>query len=815
MTNSNFRVALLAASSLLAVAMPGHAFAAEAAGAATAATATDAGDQSTSANQAGQANDRQSLTSSDIIVIGSQAAQVAPITASLTTTQPQAAVSRAYIENSVAASADFNQLIAITPGVSITGTGNGVGFSESKAVIRGFQDGEYNVTYDSIPFADTNNPTHHSTAFFPSNAIETVVVDRGPGNASQLGQATFGGNVNMYSRAVKDEMGGQVEGILGNWNTFIGRAEFQSGKIAKLNDAQLVLTGQFLRSDGALTFSPVNSKNVFAKLVVPIGSSTLTIMSTYNRNFYYQSDSAKGAVCGRAVDASGAALTQLTGENCTATSDIGIYGKNFGLTANPKLPSYYLYNRTDKTTDFSYIRLQSTLAQGLSMDNRVYMYAYTNNTFSGNTGTVVTGFNTSKTPITTITAPGDVLGYDKGNKYRTIGYIGQINYEFSMGKVRVGGWYEHASTDRRRLDLDMTTGGISYNEKFNNGTASTSTLPSIALANVNYLQHSGWNQYQLFAEFEFRPVETLSITPGVKYVHFTRSIDALVNQDSLRSPIKSEGTWTKTLPFATINWAVTPSFATYAQYAQGMYVPDLSSFYTPFVSASDQATQASSLAKLAPQTTTNYQIGGVWHGQKVSIDADAYLIDVNNKIASDPTIGTVGGAPSGTLVNIGRVRYKGVEGQVSYMPITGLTLFVNGSYNEAKNRANNAQISKTPFYTAALGAFYSRDGFRVSFTQKFTGASYASEYSGLVGERLYRIAAYSMGDFAISQDIGRNFRIGMTVNNVFNSRAISSISTSSTGATKNAAGLQTGYGTSDEFSFLPPRSALVSVRVKF
>ena len=53
---------------------------------------------------------------------------------------------------------------------------------ETKAVIRGFQDGEYNVTYDSIPFADTNNPTHHSTAFFPSNTIETVVVDRGPGN---------------------------------------------------------------------------------------------------------------------------------------------------------------------------------------------------------------------------------------------------------------------------------------------------------------------------------------------------------------------------------------------------------------------------------------------------------------------------------------------------------------------------------------------------------------------------------------------------------------------------------------------------------
>uniref|UniRef100_UPI0038F6B6A4 TonB-dependent receptor plug domain-containing protein n=1 Tax=Streptomyces galilaeus TaxID=33899 RepID=UPI0038F6B6A4 len=112
------------------------------------------------------------------------------------------------------------------------------GFSETKVVIRGFQDGEYNVTYDSIPFADTNNPTHHSTAFFPSNTIETIVVDRGPGNASQLGQATYGGNVNLYSRAVKDSAGGQLEALGGNWRTFIGRAEYQTGRIERLGGAK-------------------------------------------------------------------------------------------------------------------------------------------------------------------------------------------------------------------------------------------------------------------------------------------------------------------------------------------------------------------------------------------------------------------------------------------------------------------------------------------------------------------------------------------------------------------------------------------------
>ena len=799
--------------------------------------------QQSSADRSGQANDAQSLTTADIIVTGSQSAKAAPISASLATTQPQSAVSRDYIDNALVPSADFNQIVAMTPGVTISGTGNGVGFTESKVQIRGFQDGEYNVTYDSVPFADTNNPTHHSTSFFPSNTIETVVVDRGPGNASQLGQATYGGNLNIYSRAVADDMGGQVEATLGVWNTFIGRAELQSGKIASLNDAQFVLTGQFLRSDGALTNSPVNSKNIFAKAVIPIGSSNrLTLLSTYNQNFYYQSDAGVGT-CG---SADGQAFTHdITGENCSASSTIGIYGRNYGLVGDPTIQSvtqvgtaatqlsytgnYYKYNRTDKKTDFAIVRLQTDLAPGLTFDNRGYMYGYANHTLSGQdasgrtANTVVTGFQTSTVPVSATNPNGRLVtaisgigvpGYTKLNKYRTLGYIGQLNYDFAFGRARLGTWYEHASTDRNLIDIDLTTRQPNFREAFNNGsgTVAANLLPATSLANTRYLQHSGWRQYQLFGEMEVRPFDGLAITPGVKYVHFQRSIDASVNQTS-RTPIDTKATWTKTLPFATVNYAITPSWATYFQYAQGMYVPDLSSFYSPSASAAQQATQAQKLSDLEPQTTTNYQFGTVWHGARVSIDGDVYQIEVNNKIAAS----TIAGDPAGTLVNIGRVRYRGVEGQISVLPMDGLTLFANGSLNEAKNRVTGAQIARAAKSTAGAGVFYSRKGFRLSFTQKFTGPSYASEYNGLPNARLYRIKAYSIGDLAISQEIGA-FRLGLNVSNVFNSRAITQISTSAVGAPTtlvNGVALQSGYGQFDQLQFLPPRSAMVDLRVHF
>ena len=817
MSDFHLRAALLAASSMLVFATP--TYATEATNEASAETSAE---QSTSANQAGQANDKQSLTSSDIIVIGSAVANSAPLTASLTTTQPQAAISREFIDNANAAS-DFNELIALTPGVTMSGNSNGSGFSESKAVIRGFQDGEYNVTYDSIPFADTNNPTHHSTAFFPSNTIETVVVDRGPGNASQLGQATYGGNINMYSRAATDERGYQIEGIAGNWNTFIGRAEFQSGKVESLGGAKFVLAGQYLKSDGALSYSPVASKNLYAKAVIPIGTAnTLTLMSTWNRNYYYQSDSLKGASCGSALkgitgftsaalDASGTLLTQLTAENCATGTNVDVYGKNYGMGNDPTKQDYYLYNRTDKTTDFSYVRLQSDLGSGFSMDNRAYMYGYTNNTMSGNSGTVITGFTgagTSASPYVAVTAASHILGYNKMNKYRVYGYIGQLNYEFAMGKVRLGGWYEHSDTWRHLYDFDWSNNqSPAYIEKANLGTAATAAYPSISVANIKYDQDSGWNQYQLFGEFEFRPVDGLAITPGVKYVHFTRSTDATVQATS-RFPANMEATWTKVLPFLTANLQAKPNWTFYAQYAQGMYIPDLSSFYSASSSLAD------ALAALKPMTTTNYQVGTVWHGSKVSIDLDGYAINVDNKIGTCTTTG----CDTSLLVNIGQVRYKGAEGQVAWQPVKGLTVYANGSYNYAHSVTTGTQIAKAPYSTAGLGFSYKDEGFRLSFNQKFTGPQYASEFSGNPNIRLYRIAPYSSGEFAISQEIGEHFRIGLSVSNVFNSRAITSIATSSSGAptaTINGTSYQNGYGQGDQFNFQPPRSAQVDVRVKF
>ncbi|WP_432788034.1 TonB-dependent receptor domain-containing protein [Novosphingobium rhizosphaerae] len=170
---------------------------------------------------------------------------------------------------------------------------------------------------------------------------------------------------------------------------------------------------------------------------------------------------------------------------------------------------------------------------------------------------------------------------------------------------------------------------------------------------------------QLFAEFEFHPIEALAITPGVKYVHFNRAISGPVNQKS-RTPIDTEATWTKTLPFATINWQATSNWRSTANMPRACTSRPVQLLHQQ---RHGQRPGGAAAEPFKAATADLHQLSGgtVWHGSHVSVDVDGYIIDVNNKIASD----TSTGAPANALVNIGQVRYKGVEGQVSLMPLRG------------------------------------------------------------------------------------------------------------------------------------------------
>ncbi len=674
-----------------------------------------------------------------------QAANVAPVASSLKATEPQAVITRRFIEESAPRIGDYTTTAVLAPSLSTTSNPNGPGSTDgSKLTLRGFQDGEYNTTYDGIAWGDTNGPSHHANSFFPSSTIGGIVVDRGPGDATALGQANFGGSLNLYSLPFEDHARFIQTGTLGSFNQWQSVTTLASGPIAQLHDANVVVNFMEYGTGGYLSHSSSEGQNQFIKVTVPVTSTfRLTGLYTHNYDQYYQGDASSAATVGQ---------TEL-------------YGKRFALSDNPGLQTYYKYNATKKKTDFEYLKADWDVGHGLNLHDTVYSYAYNNRTLSGNNNgadislgaTALAAANkVTLSPTGAYPAAGKAYttgivnglpGYLKRNQYRVAGNIFQGDLATAIGTLTAGVMYEAANTQRSRFDIDLLTRLPDYREKaaVYPGPSGCSTAGFTTISapgktnngacqeplNVAYNEYSGWRQYQIFGQFEWHPTPDLTITPGVKYVNFNLFINAptLAIKGSLQ-PSYQDFTYTKTLPFLTANYRIQPNWSAYAQYAQGFLVPNVSALYVLLPS----------LKPVVPQESTNYQVGTVYAASKFTLDADLYYIDFKNKI------NTLIDAATGETYesNLGGAIYKGIEVQGTYLLPYGLSVFANGSLNDARGNGdptnpgyNGHQLAKAPFWTAATGLRYQKngvftadDGIVATLNTKFIGQQYSTTVSG-------------------------------------------------------------------------------------
>ena len=307
------------------------------------------------------------------------------------------------------------------------------------------------------------------------------------------------------------------------------------------------------------------------------------------------------------------------------------------------------------------------------------------------------------------------------------------------------------------------------------------------------LQYSGWTQYEPFADLEIKATPDLTITPGIKYVNEKIHVDADVNQKS-RLPYHDSHTFTKTLYFLTANYKIKDNWSAYAQYATGFLVPDIST--TQVVNPN--------LSQLQPQTSTNYQLGTVYHGNKITFDGDIYDIEFKNKIQT-VLVGT-----ETVNFNLGGARYKGIEGAVTIAVADHWFAFGNASINSAKAQgasttiggvpftvAGGKQIAKAPESTASIGGIYRDANWSVSLVDKYTGTQWAAE-----GEpAAYEINPYNSTDLTVVYNFDR-YRIEVAAYNLLNSQKFTSIKPGKT----------VPY---DQYYFQPERNFQVSLKANF
>ena len=741
---------------------------------------------STQYAHADTATDAQQLESISVTDTRIGTAQYeAPTQANLDAGEPQSIISQHFIENNLGTGANYTDIINIAPSVVDT-TPNGQGNAESLNMsIRGFQDGQFNVTFDGIPWNDSNDFTHHSTSYFTANSIGSVNVDRGPGTAAQVGNATFGGTISLESKDPLAEHRVTPTLTLGSFHTNDYSVQIDTGNIAAAHDGRALLTLTSINTDGAMTNNGLERKNAFFKYVQPVSAdTTVTGVAMYNT------------------------LHQNVSQFGTTAQQLSQFGSSYSLSNNVSSDSYYGFNFDDIHTDFEYLDLKTTVS-GVRLDNKAYTYAYYHKINETNdpslacgslglyTGTLAyngsspntdnacatnapTGF-TMPAPFTNNT---DVTGQKGYNNYRSIGDVIRLSADVGPGTVRGGLWYDYQWNDRNLWDVDWTLGGIvmpianaSPTNPNNNGT--------------QRLQHNTLTTLAPFVEYEFRPLEDLSVVPGVRYTSFKRTVDAVVNQNTL-SPLTYSHTWTSTQPSVYANYKVASNWSVYAQYARGFLAPNLNLVYYGSQTAANEFT---------PENTNNLQAGSAWKSGRFTLSGDVYRIKFNNFFTAKHTGGDYLLAVGG-----GSATFKGEELEGNIALGEGFSVFANWSHNNA-TYADGTPVLNTPNGTSALGLIYDAGWLYASFTSKRVGGQVEGGSNGPDGGN-YDISAYTTNNLAVVYTLAdpgigaKAVHAKLTVNNLSNNRSIYYVY----GGTISGA---------DEFMTLPGRAYMLSLSADF
>jgi iron complex outermembrane recepter protein len=576
----------------------------------------------------------------------SLAAVTAPSGNLLDTTSARTEVSSDFIKNFMSPVADYSEYVNYAPG-TFSLNPNGIGLGQGSTYYRGFADGQYTMTFDGIPFEDTNTPTHHSWANFPSGWTDSVDFDRSPGLASTPGPTNFGGSINLQSPPLFPDP--DIRGTInyGSFDTRVLQLDADSGFFGPGSRNSFLMDVQQLLSNGYQTYN--RQKRV----------------AGYGKYQYRLSSRSSLTLYGGLVDI----WTNTPKTTNPTRAQVAEYGDNYLLDGTPYLsngtpdPYYYGYDFYHVQTDFEYAAYTADLGNGWKFNTKAYTTRYWNKQFYQNGATVNL---TSSKPS----------GVDKLNGYRHAGDTATLSKETKWGIFRTGIWYDWAYTDRYQIPSNILTG------------------QDTPLGNFH--EHFITESIQPFAEFEWHAAPKLVVTAGVKAADYFMSLVQYQDNGKAGSGVGCLGGVASTypgigapaciggaqfvahsinynnwLPNVAAHYYLRSSWSVYGQWAEGSVIPPSAVFDVP--NGQVQVPPTPTLAK-------TYQAGSVMKHRRWTLDVDAYYIHFQNAYDTytDPD------TEEPVSVATGPSNTKGLEAETSFILGYGFSVYANGTLGSAK-----------------------------------------------------------------------------------------------------------------------------------
>jgi iron complex outermembrane recepter protein len=707
------------------------------------------------------------------------AVQNSPVKALLDAASARTEITSGYIRDFTSPVTDFSDLTQAAPG-TVTWSVNGVGNGQAKTYYRGFADGNYTMTWDGVPFQDSNDPTHHSWAYVPAPAISYVDFDRSPGTASDVGPANFGGSIHMFSPKLGDAMAIKGSESYGSFNTNEYLGEYNSGLFGgKTPKANFWLEGHHMTSDGYQT-----------------GNDQQRTAATAKFNYKF-SDTTNLALVGTAV-----IVDSNTPNNDATRAQLAAHGDNFLMEKNATNADgssnalYYRFYTYHVPTDFEVVTYTTDLGHGWKFEMKPYTYSYSNHQHYQN--------NQSSEAATV----NSTSGIDKLNQYNRLGDIATVSAASKYGVFRTGFWYEFTTTNRYQIGSDPRT-----------------WVDSTALKFLKFHEHFITQSVQPYAEYQLVSIPKWTITAGVKNAYYNMQLKQFADGKTVGNLggapyVVHHAGYNSWLPSFEANYRIRDNWSAYGQYGRGSVIPP-SSVY--------DVTGAQVAVTPKPIIASTYQGGSVVKLNRASFDADFYYIHYQNSYSSfTPSSGQDSGftyyyqnPASNTM---------GVEAEGNFAVTKSLSLFLNGTYGQAKYESTSGTaatgtsaaipsspttwVANTPNYTATQGLTYRDKRFDVGIFNKNVGDRWADDgaYHQNVPLNPFMMTNVFFNYTVRNGSLFDQSRIKLSVNNLLDNHNQVSISPANSVSGSNVTYTQ---DPADTLQLLPGRSIMITFQMGF
>ena len=734
----------------------------------------------------------------------SLAAQLAPAGNVLDATSAKTVITGDFIKNFETPIADFGEYVNYAPG-TYTLSPNGIGLGQGKTFFRSFPNGDYTMTFDGVPFQDTNSVSQHSWANFPVQWIGGVDFDRSPGTASTVGPANFGGSINLQSKEVPTTQDIRVTESYGSFSTNLLQLDWDTGSFGPGDKSSLLLGIHQLKSDGYQTFNYQKQDGGDGKYMYRFSPRTYI------------------TVVGGIVDIWN--NTPNTGN--PTRQEVAMFGDNFLMTSTPTVtagspsnllglkvglpdPLCYCYETYHVQTDFESVNFFSDLGDGWRFDNKLFTYRYWNKQYYQNNGAGAIA------PISLSTAKPS--GVDKLNGYRQAGDIATVTKEMKWATFRFGAWYNWAYTDRYQIP--------------------DSPLTELETPLGNFHEHFNQQSFQPFAELQWKVTSKLAITAGIKAANYQLTLNQYQDNGktvgclggvSAKDPVTGAPIcigggaftthsidWNSWLPSVAARYRVQRNWSVYAQFGEGSITPPTAAFDVPGGNVT---------TPLQPQIAKTYQTGSVIKYNRWTLDLDAYYVHYGSGYQNytDPATGEP------VFTQTGPLNTKGIEMESNFALGHGFSFYLNGSIGSAKYQEGlyipngGLWVASTPKNVESFILLYQHKNWDLGIVNKRVGPMYNDNASlpyknPVTGvtltfpvDQAVSINPFDVTNVFINYTIKntswlRGSKLGLAVNNLIDSHNIVGVTPAVAPTTSTAY----AYSPYDQINILPGRSIMAT-----